>query len=342
MARKVLVTGASGYIAKHIIRQLLDAGFEVRGSVRSLTRGDEVRKAVAPHLADASNIDERLTFVVLNLAADGGWTEAMNGIDVLMHTASPFPLAQPEDEDEVIRPAVDGALRALRAAKGADVRRVVMTSSTAAIMSGALPTGKTTYDEECWSDVNSQVMSPYAKSKTLAEQAAWQFQKSEYPEMELTVINPSFVIGMPMDENFGTSIQVVERMLRAKDPMLPRLGFQCVDVADVATMHVKAIDIAATHGERIMGVDRFMWFSDMAQELKVELPDRRIITREAPNFIVRLFAIFDKSIRGIIPDLGKQRSATNRKAVELLGMRFRDTRKSFRETGRFLVERNLV
>ena len=176
---KVLITGASGYIGKHITLQLLNQGYEVRASVRKLSKADEVRNAVKPHLIDSSNLDTRLTFVELDLEKDAGWDVALSGIDVLMHTASPFPIASPKDENDLIRPAVDGTLRALKAAKKAGVKRVILTSSNASVYGRDLPAGKTEYDETMWTDVTHPIgRQAYTKSKTLAEQAAWDFVKT--------------------------------------------------------------------------------------------------------------------------------------------------------------------
>ena len=235
----VLLTGASGYIAKHIAVQLLNAGYAVRASLRNLNRADEVRAAVLPHVTGA--VGDRLTFVALDLEQDAGWAEALKGVDALMHTASPFPLAQPKDPQDLIRPAVQGALRALKAAQAAGVTRVILTSSVVAVMGDPLTTGKTTYDEADWTRSDDPQATPYALSKTLAERAAWDYVRDHAPQMQLTTINPGLVIGPPLDKHFGSSVSVVERFLNAKDPMLPRFGLPTVDVRDVALAHVRAL-----------------------------------------------------------------------------------------------------
>ena len=225
MTQTVFVTGASGFIAKHILVKLLNAGFDVVGSVRRLDRVDEICNAVRPHLNGPVDLSAKLRFVALDLAKDDGWAAALQGADVLMHTASPFPMSQPKDEDDIVRPAVDGALRALKAAQAAGIKRVVMTSSTVSIMSKDLAPGQTEFTEADWSDTNHPTINPYGKSKTLAERAAWDFITNHAPDMELTVINPGFVLGTPLDKHFGTSIKVIKRLLDATDPMLPQFGF---------------------------------------------------------------------------------------------------------------------
>ncbi len=342
MPTTVLLTGASGYIAKHIALQLLNAGYHVRGTLRSLSRASEVTDAVQPHLDDASDLEGRLRFVALDLASDDGWDAAMEGVDVLMHTASPFPMVQPKNEDEVIGPAVDGALRALRAAKAAGITRVVMTSSTAAISGSPLPADDTAYDETNWTEPDDQNITPYAKSKTLAELAAWDYVRDHAPEIELTVINPGFVVGAPLGRGFGTSVAVIERILRAKDPMVPGFGFTAVDVQDVAEMHVVVIDMPGTHGQRIMTVDQFMWFADMAKVIKAAHPSRKVVMRVAPDFVVKFLGLFDPAIRSIIPALGKREKVDNSRAVATLGRGMRQAPKAVVATATYLIENEIV
>ncbi|MDJ0827565.1 MAG: aldehyde reductase [Rhodobacter sp.] len=338
----VFVTGASGFIAKHIVVKLLNAGYDVVGSVRALSRAAEVRDAVAPHLDDPAGIEERLRFAALDLGSDDGWAEALQGSDILMHTASPFPLEQPDDEDEVIRPAVDGALRALKAAQAAGIGRVVLTSSSVAVMNADLSPGKAAYDEDDWTDIAHPAATAYVKSKTLAEKAAWDFVEREASEIALTVINPVFVLGAPLDGNYGTSIKVIERLLRAKDPMLPKVGFPSVDVGDVAEMHLRALTNPDTVGRRFIAADRFLWFQEMAEILKAAHPDRKIVTRTAPNAVVRILALFDRSIRTILPVLGERDDISNGRARAVMGMDFTDVADSVRAAGAYLVDNDIV
>jgi dihydroflavonol-4-reductase len=338
--RLAVVTGASGYIAKHIVAQLLDEGWHVRGTVRQPDRGEEVRAAVRPVLRDPRDLSERLSFATLDLERDEGWDEALAGADALVHTASPFPLVQPKDPDAVIRPAVSGMRRALEAAARAGVRRVVATSSVAAIMEGPLPPGRAVRDERDWTDPDTPGATPYVRSKTLAERAAWEV--AEARGLALTTINPGFVIGPGLDRRIGTSLSVVQRLLQGRDPMLPNFGFSCVDVRDVAAMHVAALDRPEAAGERIIGAERFLWFPEMGAILKAEYPDRRITTRTAPKLVVRLLALFDPAVRSILPDLGRRREARSDKAARLLGVQFRDARQSLKDAAAFLVREGLA
>ena len=342
MPKTVLLTGASGYIAKHIALQLLEAGYHVRGTVRSMERAGEVTEALRPHLSDSSDLDSRLPFSALDLSHDFGWDDAMNGVDVLMHTASPFPLTQPKHEDDLIRPAVDGALRALRAAHKAGITRVVFTSSTVAISGSALPPGDTAFDETNWTDPTDPDVTAYGRSKTLAERAAWDFIRDEAPQMQLTVVNPGFVLGAPLDQNFGTSIQVIQRLLRGKDPMVPNIGFGTVDVKDVAEMHVTVIDKPEAYEQRIMTVDSFISFQELATAIKTAYPDRKFATRVAPDFLIRLLGRFDPAIKSIIPSLGRVDKMDNARAITTLGRGMRQARKAAVSSAAYLIENKLV
>ena len=339
----VLLTGASGYIGKHITLQLLNQGYEVRASVRSLSKSDEVRSAVLPHLLDSSNLDSRLTFVELDLEKDSGWDSALKGIDVLMHTASPFPLSSPKDENDLIRPAVEGTLRALRAAKIVGVNRVILTSSVAAIYGRELPSGALTYDETMWTDVEHPVgRVAYTKSKTLAEKAAWDFVISDAPEIALTTINPVLVLGAPLDKNFGSSISLVERVLKGSDPMLPDLKFAIVDVRDVAKLHVDAIKNENTKGERIIASSETRSFVEIAKFLKSIYPTSKVKSAQAPTLLIRMLSLFDASIKSILPQLGKPMNVSGAKAQRLLNVNFIPVEVTIKESADYLIKNGFI
>jgi dihydroflavonol-4-reductase len=340
---KVLLTGASGYIGKHIALQLLNQGYQVRASVRSLTKSEEVINAVTPHLLDKSNLESRLTFVELDLEKDSGWEAALDGIDALLHTASPFPIASPKDENDLIRPAVEGTLRALKAAKSVGVKRVILTSSYAAVSGLDLPADKAAYDETMWTDVTHPVgRIAYTKSKTLAEKAAWDFIKNQAPEISLTTINPVLVLGAPLDDNFGSSISVVERIMKGKDPMLPDLRFPIVDVRDVAQMHVNALKNDATKGERILASSETYSFVEIAKLVKSLYPKSKAKTVQAPTIIIKFLSNFDGEIKAILPVLGKPMIASNDKARRLFGMKFIPIDVTIRDSADYLVKSGFI
>jgi len=260
-----------------------------------------------------------------------------------MHTASPFPIASPKDENDLIRPAVEGTLRALNAAHAAGVKRVILTSSNAAVYGCELPAGKKEYDETLWTDVNHPIgRGAYTKSKTLAERAAWEFIKNQAPEMELTTINPVLVTGAPLDNNFGSSISVVERILKGKDPMLPDLMFSIVDVRDVAKMHVASIKNDATKGERILAASETISFVGIAKFLKSIYPSSKVKTMQAPTALVRLLSLFDGEIKSVLPMLGKPMITSGEKAKQIFGMSFIPVEVSLRESADYLVKNGFI
>ncbi|MES2552010.1 MAG: aldehyde reductase [Pseudomonadota bacterium] len=311
----VLLTGASGFIAKHVALKLLNAGYSVRGTLRRMDRAEEVRAALAPYLTEHAGV---LTFVQADLESDAGWAEAMAGVSALVHTASPFPIAQPKDPATVIRPAVEGTERVLKAAAAAGVTRVILTSSTVAVLNEAKP--DTLQDEADWCDIHLPSTTPYAKSKTLAERTAWEIAKAR--GLKLTTINPGLVLGPPLDEHYGSSLGLVERFLKGRDPMLPPMGIPVVDVRDVAEMHLRALQRPETEGRRYLASSGSMAFVDMGRTLKAAYPTRRIPTREAPKAIVRLLSVFDASIKSILPKLGHLERVSNARAVKEMGMEF--------------------
>lgn len=341
MPQTVVVTGATGFIAKHIVLKLLERGHQVVASVRKPVRGEELRNTLKEHLSDPARL-AALKTVVLDLTSDDGWAEAMAGAEALIHTASPFPLAQPKDEDDLIRPAVDGTLRALKAAKAAGITRVVMTSSAVAVMQKDRPDTGDRYTEADWSDLDRPGTSPYEKSKTLAERAAWEYLETEAPEIQLTTINPVLVTGPPLDSDYGTSVQVVERVLKAQDPMLPSFSLPVVDVRDVAEAHVRALERPESTGKRFLAATETLWFSDMAKAIKAEFPERKIVTREAPNFFIRFLSLFDDEIKTIVPELGIKREVSSDQARDVLGIDFKPAVDSVTETARWLVENGRV
>lgn len=339
----VLLTGSSGYIGKHITLELLKQGYKVRASVRKLSKGEEVKAAVKPFLNQDIDLDKQLEFVELDLEKDAGWEVALKNIDVLIHSASPFPIASPKDENELIRPAVEGTLRALKAAQSAGVKRVVLTSSNAAVYGCDLPAGKTAYDETMWTDINHPIgRVAYTKSKTLAEKAAWDFVQSHGNEIQLTTINPVLVLGAPLDKNFGSSMSVLERIMKGKDPMLPDLKFPVVDVKDVAKMHVDAIKTNSTIGERILASSETVSFVQIAKLVKSLYPKSKAKSVLAPTFIIKFLSIFDGEIKAVLPLLGKPMLTNNEKAKSLLGLNFISADEMIKGSAKYLVDNGFI
>jgi len=336
----VLLTGANGYIGRHILLQLLDQGYQVRASVRSLDKSQEVIDALKDHVKDMKLLNSNLSFVKLSLDEDAGWSEAMKDIDVLIHSASPFPLVIPADEEKLIRPAVDGTIRALRAAKDAGIKRVILTSSNAAVFARDLPKGATEFDETMWTDINHPIgRAAYRRSKTLAELAAWDFVKNQAPEIALTVINPTLVIGKPLDKNFGSSMAIIDQLIQGTKRMVPDLRVGIVDVKDVAKMHVDSIKIDETRGERILATSETRSLVQIAKIIKANNPNLKIITRRAPTFLLRLIALFDKKQRPGLLLVGRPNLISNAKAKRLFKMSFISPEASVIETAQFLISK---
>jgi dihydroflavonol-4-reductase len=314
----VLVTGGSGFVGGHVILQLLAAGHDVRTTVRSLKREDAVRSMLAGADADSGR---GLSFFAANLERDEGWAEAVAGCEYVLHVASPIPAAAPKTEDELIVPARDGALRVLKAARDAQVRRVVLTSSCGAIYYGHPPQAAP-FDETSWTNTNGE-MSAYVRSKAIAERAAWDFMAAEGGDLELSTINPAGIFGPVLGKDASSSIELVSRLMRGM-PGCPRLYFGVVDVRDVADLHLRAMTHPDAKGQRFIAVSgAIMSMLDIAKVLKARLGKaaKRVPTRQLPNWLVRIVARFDPTVRPILPLLDNTRHATSAKAERVLGWR---------------------
>ncbi|MFD2494028.1 SDR family oxidoreductase [Amycolatopsis jiangsuensis] len=276
--------------------RLLEAGYRVRTTVRTPARAEHVRQSLRVAGAEP---DDALGFAVADLTSDEGWADAVRGCDYVLHVASPFPSAVPRHEDELIVPARDGSLRVLRAARDAGVRRVVLTSSFAAVSYGH-PGSERTFTEQDWTDLDGPGMSAYAASKTLAERAAWDFVDRAADAPELAVVNPVGVIGPVLGRALSTSSTLVQRLLNRDLPVLPRLSFALVDVRDVADLHLRAMTDPAARGERFLAAaGPALWVSGIAQVLRERL-GVRVPRREAPDVLVRLASRVDPSLRVVV------------------------------------------
>jgi nucleoside-diphosphate-sugar epimerase len=326
----VLVTGGSGFIASHTILQLLAAGHRVRTTVRNLSREADVRAMLK---VGGANPGDGLSFVA-----------AVAGCEYVLHMASPFPSNVPKDENELIVPAREGALRVLRAARDAGVKRVVMTSSFAAIGYGH-PPQQQPFTEKDWTYPKGADVMAYTKSKTLAERAAWEFVEREGSGLELAVVNPVGVFGPVLGPDYATSILLVQKMLVGALPGVPRMAFGVVDVRDVADLHLRAMTNPAAKGERFLAVaGDFMWLIEIAQVLKARIGEaaKRVPTRQLPDWLVRLARFKDPAVKQIIPELGKWKNATSEKAQRVLGWSPRSREDSVVATAESLVRLGLV
>jgi nucleoside-diphosphate-sugar epimerase len=337
----ILVTGGSGFIGSHCILQLLATGHHVRTTVRNLKREGEVRAMLKEGGAKPG---DRLSFFATDLENDAGWPQAVAGCEYVLHVASPLPPNMPKHEDELIVPAREGTLRVLRAARDAGVKRVVLTSSFAAIGYGH-PPRKTPFNETDWTDLNGDGVYAYVKSKTLAEGAAWNFIANQGGGLELSVVNPVGVFGPVLGPDYSASILLVQRLMDGAIPGVPRLYFGVVDVRDVADLHIRAMTHPAARGERFLAVaGDFMSMLDIAKVLKSRMgaSAKRVPTRELPNWLVRIAALRDPAIKLILPELGKPKNATNEKAKRLLAWESRSNEDSIVATAESLVRLGLL
>lgn len=338
---KVLVTGGSGFIGAHCILQLLAGGHEVRTTVRSLKREADVHAMLKEGGAEPGNA---LTFAVADLEQDAGWAEAVAGCDYVLHVASPFPAAAPKNDDDLIIPAREGALRVLRASRDAGVKRVVLTSSFAAIGYGQKPQ-KAPFDETNWTDPNAGDSRAYVKSKTLAERAAWDFIAAEGRGLELSVVNPVGVFGPALGPDYSTSILLVQRLMDGAMPGAPRLYFGLVDVRDVADLHIRAMTNPAAKGERFLAVaGDFLSIQEIAKVLKARMgaAARRVPTTQLPDWLVRIAAMRDEAVQQILPELGKRKNGTNAKAKRVLGWQPRSNEEAIVATAESMVRLGLL
>lgn len=332
----VLVTGGSGFIASHTILRLLAEGHEVRTSVRSLQRTLDLRARLSP--LGGQTLD-RLSFVIANLERDGGWADALADCEYVLHMASPFPAGVPTHAEELIQPAREGTLRVLRAARDAGVRRVVLTSSFAAIGYGH-PQRETAFDESVWTNLEAPDLSAYTQSKTLAERAAWAFIAESAHGPELVAINPVMIFGPVLDADLATSTQIIKRMLEGSLPGYPRLYFGIVDVRDVADLHVRAMTHPAAKGERLLATaGDFKSLAEIAAIVKhsAGAAGRRVPTRQLPDWVVRAAALVSPTVKEASLELGKRKNATSTKAQQLLGWSPRSSEEAIAATAESLL-----
>lgn len=335
--KKVLVTGATGFIGLHCVHQLLEKGYAVRGTLRSQSRAQEVRDGLSSTGVDISNLE----LVEADLLKDDGWKDAVTGMDYILHVASPFIIGMPKHENDLIRPAVEGTERVLSAAIAKKVKKVVLTSSCAAIVDTF--DGKQNFTEDDWSNADHPKIAAYNKSKTLAERRAWEMVEAQTgtKPTKLVVINPAGVVGPTLTDDLGTSNVFIKKIICGEVPGAVRMHLGFVDVRDVASAHIAAMTSAKANGQRFIISEREFWFSDICQNLRAA-GYNKAPTRVMPNWLVRMIGLVDGEIKQIASLLGEERYTPADKARDILKWNPRDATDSIIETAHQLNERGLV
>ncbi len=338
-SKPILVTGASGFVAIHTIIQLLEQGYKVRGTIRSLSKESEVRETISRFV----QANDRLEILSADLEQDAGWDEAMNGVEYVLHVASPFPLFEPKHEDELIIPAVQGTLRVLRAAHKAKVRRVIQVSSNAAISSGHDGENKV-FTEDDWTNLDK--VGAYPKSKTLAERAAWEFINGaeNTNKVELATINPPLILGPIPNKNFRTSVELIRTFMLGQVPGVGRIKMGLVDVRDVAAAIILAMQTPEAAGNRFLCSGGVLWLKEIVEILHKGYAARgyKIPTLQFPSFSIRLLALFDKKIRLVTDSLDWDYDLSSEKAKRILKWNPRTNEEAILSMAESLIEQGIL
>lgn len=331
----VLVTGGTGYLARWCIHELLSSGYTVHTTVRDPSAEPGLRG-----LFPAVEGTGRLRVFPADLRRDDGWKVATAGCAYVLHTASPFPPVQPQDPDDLIVPARDGTLRVLREAFDAGVRRVVVTSSSSAVRNAGGPARRGPLTEDDWTNLGSRKLIPYAKSKVVAERAAWDYADHVGATDRFAVVNPGAIIGPLLGSRPSYSLQVVQRLLDGDMPAMPRLGYAIVDVRDVVDLHIRAMTAPAAAGQRFLGTGPFQWLADIATILRDELGPRaaKVPRRQAPDGLIRLMSLYNPGARAIAGQVGQRSDYSTEKATKLLGWTQRPIRETVLDCANSILE----
>jgi dihydroflavonol-4-reductase len=340
--KKVVVTGITGFIGSHIGVELLNRGYAVRGTMRDLTKASHIRSVIEKH-APTTHL-ELVEADLLNLS---DWKAVMQDVDYVQHVASPFPRTIPKRDDDLVKPAVDGTLHVLQAALRAGVTKTIVTSSIAAVLYGKKNMYRdSTYDEETWTD--HEVIADttaYIRSKTLAERVAWNFYENECygkDKMQVSTVLPGAVLGPILEDDYGTSAEIILKMMNGSLPMIPRIGFEIVDVRDVADLHIKAMESPHADGQRILATAGYTTMASMAQTLRQAFPDRKIPSRLLPNWLMRTLGLVDGSVRQATIEIGAERKANSAKARNLLDWQPRSPKEAIITCADSLINQGIV
>lgn len=337
--KNILLTGVTGYLGSHTTIKLLNRGYNVVGTLRNKKKEQHISEVISNH----SDKTENLSFYQIDLLDSvDDWKKAMKGIDGIFHIASPFPTSLPKNENDLIEPAKKGTLNILQSATELGIPKIVMTSSAGAVVYGNKKNGA--FSEKDWTNIeNRNDTTPYFRSKTIAEKEAWKFVKNTPNAPELVTILPGAILGPIIDKNdFGTSANLVKKMMDGSMPAMPKIGFETVDVRSVADAHIKAFENQKANGNRYLSANGFLAFKDIATILRKEYPEKKIPTKELPNLLVKLFSFIDKETKPILNDLNSKRLLKTSKILKDLNWKPIPLEQSVKDTARSLIDLKIV
>ena len=334
---RICLTGGGGYLGRHIAAALMEQGFAVRITLRNIAQSNGIYDDICAYLQQKTL---PLDFAQADLTKADGWAEALASCDGLVHAASPFPDRPPKDGRALVQLAVDGTERVLRTAHAQGINRIIHTSSIASVTNTVLSSDRTHYDERDWSKEDDHRTDSYALSKLRSERCAWDVANEL--GIDLTVLNPGLIFGPPIGDSGATSVGVVRRYLRGRDPALPRAAFPSIDVRDVAKAHAKALLTPASIGQRLILTERTLSLEDIAKTVGKLYPSRAIKTGAASHAMVRMAAKFDPTLENILPHLGEAPQVSSEQARTILDMSFGAAPAAISDTAQTLMQRELA
>ncbi len=340
MSGKVLLTGISGFVAKHVALELLNSGFEVLGTVRNKNSIDQTKKTL-----EENNVStDKLSFIELDLLRDDGWNEAAKGCQYIIHVASPFPLKVSNDRESLTPAAKDGTLRVLNAGINADVEHIVKTSSIVCMYRKPNRTNPYTFGENDWTDLEWNKTTDYFVSKTRAEIAAWELMESKGIKNKLTCINPGFVLGDFLNEKSCTSMEYVKQLLQGKYPAAPKFSVMISHVKDIAKAHVLSLNNEKAEGRRLIVGSGVRSILELSKIMAENIPShaKKLPKKELPNFMVKLISYVDSSVKNLVPDLGLRMQTNSTYAEEILEMKFIEPEVSVVDAAKSVIRLNLA
>ncbi len=339
MTGKVLVTGASGFISKHVLKSLLNQNYSVVGTVRSAQKADDVKALMEKLGVDTA----KLSFEILDLNKDDGWDDVAKGCDYVQHLASPFPSTPSKDREALVPTAKGGALRVLKAAIKAEAKRFIVTASVASMMYNENRAPATPFSEQDWSNPEWELVTSYIISKTRAEKAIWDHAEAEGYSQHVTSIHPGLVFGPALDHTIGTSLELIKKLLKGNYPIVPDITLPIVDVRDVADLHLLAMTTQNVGNRRLIAVDASLSMMKIGQVLKNKYPNKWLLpSLILPDILIKPTTLYDSGLKVLLPDIGRPNKADTQYVKDLTGIKFRSSRKAIEDAAQSLYNHNIL